>query len=45
MAITAVKDGKDVPEGFEITLQTADKKDAEVTVGPDGKILEDSGAK
>ncbi len=43
MAITAVKDGKDAPEGFEVVLETADKKAAEVTVAPDGKILEDSG--
>ena len=45
MAVTAVKDGKDVPEGYEIVLETADKKPLEVTVAPDGKILEDSGAK
>ena len=42
MQITAVKDGKDELEGYEIVLRTNDKKDVEVTVAPDGKILEDS---
>jgi len=42
MLITAVKDA---PEGFEITLTTADKKEVEVTVAPDGKLLEDSSTK
>jgi len=45
MQTMAVKDGKDLPEGFEVSLKTRDKKKAEVTVSPDGKILEDSGAK
>lgn len=45
MMITAVKDAKDELEGYEIVLKTADKKDVEVTVAPDGKILEDSGDK
>jgi hypothetical protein len=45
MAVTAVKDGKDAPEGYEVVLETADKKAVEVTVAPDGKILEDSGDK
>jgi len=44
MEITAVHDGTDALEGYEIVLQTADKKDVEVTVAADGKILEDSGA-
>jgi len=42
MQITAVKDGKDELEGYEIVLRTNDKRDVEVTVAPDGKILEDS---
>ena len=42
MEITEVKDKKEALEGYEIELVTADKKDVEVTVGPDGKILEDS---
>jgi Putative beta-lactamase-inhibitor-like, PepSY-like len=44
MEITAVKNGKDELEGYEIVLETADKKkEVEVTVAPDGKIVEDSG--
>ena len=42
---TAVTDGKEVLEGYEIVLETANKKGVEVTVAPDGKILEDSGKK
>jgi hypothetical protein len=45
MEITAVKNGKDELEGYEIVLRTRDKKDVEVTVAPDGKMLEDSGDK
>jgi hypothetical protein len=43
MAVTAVKNGQDVLEGYEVVLQTAEKKDVEVTVAPDGKILEEGG--
>ena len=42
MEINDVKDGKDSLHGYEIVLETADKKEVEVTVAPDGKILEDS---
>ncbi len=45
MAVTAVKEGKDALEGYEVVLETADKKAVEVMVAPDGKILEDSGEK
>jgi len=45
MAITAVKDGKDAPEGYEIALETAGKKGVEVTIAPNGTVLEDSGEK
>ena len=45
MEITEIKDRKEVHGGFEIVLQTAKKKDVEVTVAKDGKILEDSGEK
>lgn len=45
MEVTEVKDKKEQLEGYEIVLVTADKKDVEVTVAPDGKILEDSGEK
>jgi hypothetical protein len=42
MQVTAVKNGKDELEGYEIVLETAGKKSVEVMVAPDGKILEDS---
>ncbi len=43
MEITAVNDGQDMLEGYEIVLVTAENKDIEVTVTPKGIILEDSG--
>lgn len=43
MAVTEVKEGKDVLEGYEVGLEIPGGKDAELTVAPDGKILEDSG--
>jgi uncharacterized membrane protein YkoI len=42
MEITAVKNGKDELEGYEVVLKTANKKPIEITVAPDGRILEDS---
>jgi len=42
LEINAVKDGKEELEGYEIVLTTADKKSVEITLAPDGKILEDS---
>ena len=42
MEITEVKDKKEVHGGFEIVLETADKKEVEVVVAINGKILEDS---
>jgi uncharacterized membrane protein YkoI len=45
MAITEVKAGKEMMEGYEILLDAAGGKEVEVTVAPDGKILEDSGQK
>jgi hypothetical protein len=45
MEITEIKDKKEVHGGFEIVLETADKKNVEVTVAKDGKIHEDSGEK
>jgi Putative beta-lactamase-inhibitor-like, PepSY-like len=46
MEITAVKNGKDELEGYEIVLETAARKnEVEVTVAPDGRILEDYGDK
>jgi uncharacterized membrane protein YkoI len=43
MMIKAVVDGQDAVEGYEIVLQTADEKEVEITVAPDGTVLEDSG--
>ena len=45
MAITAVTDGKEALEGYEILLETARKKEIEVSVAPDGKFLEGPGVK
>ena len=42
MEITDVKGKDEKLEGYEIVLETADKKEVEVTIGPDGKVLEDS---
>lgn len=44
MEITEVKGKEEKLEGYEIVLETADKKEVEVTVAPDGKLLEDTGA-
>lgn len=41
MEITAVNEGKDQLEGYEIVLKTSDKELIEVTVAPDGKIMEE----
>jgi hypothetical protein len=43
MQITDVTNGLESLEGYEIVLQTANKKNVEVTLAPDGTILEDSG--
>ena len=43
MEITAVTEGMDALEGYEIVLKTTDMKMIEVTVAPDGNIIEDSG--
>jgi hypothetical protein len=45
MEITAVVGKAEKLEGYEIVLTTADKREVEVTIAPDGKILEDTGAK
>lgn len=45
MEITAVIDGKDTLEGYEIVLENADKLEVEITVSPAGTILEDSSEK
>jgi uncharacterized membrane protein YkoI len=43
MQITSMESGTDELEGYEIVLETAENKEVEVTVAPDGNILEDSG--
>ena len=43
MEITDVKGKKEMIEGYEIVLETADKKEQEITIAPDGKVLEDTG--
>lgn len=44
MEITDVMGKEEKLHGYEIVLETADRKEVEVTVAPNGKILEDSGA-
>jgi hypothetical protein len=41
MEITDVKDGKESLHGYEIIVVTEDKKEVEITVAADGKILEE----
>jgi len=43
MEITDVKGKDEKLEGYEVVLETSDKKEVEVTVAPNGKIIEDSG--
>jgi len=40
MAVTAVTNGREQLEGYEIVVKRALKKDVEVTIAPDGRILE-----
>ena len=44
MAVTDVTNGKEHLEGYEIVVQRAMKKNVEMTVAPDGRILEGPGA-
>ena len=41
MAVTVVDEGTEALEGYEIVLETADGKEVEVLVAPDGTILEE----
>ena len=43
MAVTAVNKGKEEIEGYEIVLEKSKNEEVEVTVAPDGTILEDPG--
>jgi hypothetical protein len=45
MEETEVNGKSEKLSAYEVVLTTADKKDVEVRVSPDGKILEDTGAK
>src|SRR5262249_52409809 len=45
MEMTDVKGKVETLHGYEITLRTAENQEVEVTIAPDGKILEDSGDK
>ena len=45
MQISTVKNKKSTLEGYEIVLVTADKKEVEITVAPNGKIIEAGGEK
>ena len=38
MRVNEVKSGKDILEGYEITLKTADRKEIEIMVVPDGPV-------
>lgn len=43
--VYAVKGGKDVLEGYEVDVVTADKKEFELMIAPDGKVLKNEEAK
>jgi hypothetical protein len=43
MAVTEVKNGAEQLEGYEIVVQRGHKNDVELTIAPDGKILEGPG--
>lgn len=43
MAVTEVREGKETLAGYEILLVAAGGKKHEITIAPDGKILEESG--
>ncbi len=41
MEITAVNEGEDQLEGYEIVFENLDKEEIEITVAPDGNIIEE----
>jgi hypothetical protein len=43
MAVTEIKGGRETLEGYEVLLTMADKKEQEILIAPDGKVLEESG--
>jgi hypothetical protein len=44
MAVTGVSGGAERLEGYEVVVRRSLKKDVEMTIAPDGKILEGPGA-
>jgi hypothetical protein len=40
MEVMMVKDTKDALEEYEVLIETADKKEVELTVSPDGKKIQ-----
>jgi uncharacterized membrane protein YkoI len=44
MEVNKVKDKKETPDHYEVTIETADKKTMEVTVSLDGKTVKGEGA-
>jgi hypothetical protein len=44
MEVNKVKDKKEPPDHYEVTLETADKMEVEVTVSLDGKTVKGPGA-
>jgi peptidase YpeB-like protein len=44
MAVTDVQNGREQLTGYEVVIQRPHKKDVEMTVAPDGKVLEGPGA-
>ena len=42
MEVIGVKDKKEALEEYEVIIDTADKKDVELTVSPDGKKIEEA---
>jgi len=43
MAVTGVQNGIEALEGYEIVIRRNHKKDVEMTIAPDGRILEGPG--
>jgi uncharacterized membrane protein YkoI len=41
MQVMVTKDGKDIVDEYEVLIVTADKKNVEITVSPDGTIKEE----
>jgi uncharacterized membrane protein YkoI len=44
LAITVARDSKEELQGYEVLVETKDGQEVEITVAPDGKVLEQKGA-